>query len=139
MKETKEKSVLRRNLLITLFVVFLFLRSFTSSTYNFLDGDHVRYLIMEENFPYHTTVNNQVDLNHGPLFPYALHFFTLIFEKNYLAAIFVSLISAAVTFFIIYRLFMMLTNNFYITFTLLTFFTLSVEFITASKLVKDKS
>lgn len=123
----------RKILLISLFVAFLFLRIFTSSNYNFLDGDHVRYLIMTENFPYHTTVNNQIDLNHGPMFSYAIYFFNLVFQQDYLAAIFLSLLSGAITLYILYRLFMLLTGNFYITFIVMVLFTLSVEFVLASK------
>ena len=115
-----------------LFIVFLFLRLFTSSDYNFIDGDEIKYLEMAKNFPYHSTFNKQIEINHGPFFPYVVHIFTLIFE-DYIAAIFISLLSAAITFFVLYKLLMMLTNNFSVTFVTLFFFTLSVEFIISSK------
>jgi hypothetical protein len=123
----------RQALIAVLFSVFLFLRLFTSSDYIFLDGDEIKYLEMAKNFPHHATFNKQLEINHGPFFPYVIYFFTLIFGKDYLAAIFISLLSASVTFFVVYRLFMMLTNNFLITFVSLIFFSLSVELITASK------
>lgn len=129
-----EKLFTKKNLIIILFVVFLFLRFFTSSTYNFLDDDHDKYLSVARTFPYHQDVNGQLDVNHGPVFPYNIHLFSLVFQESYLATIFISLISAIVTFFILYKLILMLTNNFQITFITLLFFTLSVEFITASKI-----
>ena len=123
MKHTK------KFLVIALFAVFLFLRLFTDSSYTVVGGDYVKYLLMAKNFPYHTTMNNQMAANHGPFFPYAIYFFTLVFQEDHIAAFFISLLSAAITFFILYNLFMMLTNNFYVTFTVLLLFTLSVEFI----------
>jgi len=139
MKQLKDKLFTHRNIIAILFIVFLFLRLFVNSPDVLLATDSIKYLQMSKNFPYHYTINNQVDLTQPPLFPYIIYFFTFIFKQDYIAAIFVSLVSAIVTFFIIYKLFMMLTNNFYFTLSILILYTLSVEFIIASKLTLKES
>ena len=123
----------RKTLIITLFLVFVFLRVFTSTPINFLDADDVRWLLFAESFPYHTSINYQMEPNHGPFFPYVVHFFTLVFRDDYIASVLVSLLSACITFFVIYKLFMMLTDNFFITFVVMLFFTLSAEFVMLAK------
>src|SRR3989344_3651663 len=122
----------RRNLIIILFLVFLFLRLFVNSSDILLGADHVKYLIMARNFPYHTSANNQMEINHGPIYPYVIHFFMLVFKQDYISSIIISLLSACITFFILYKLFMMLSGNFYVTYAALFLFTLSDELIIAA-------
>ena len=129
----------RKILMAALFAVFIFLRLFSDSSSVVVGGDYIKYLLMAKNFPYHTTANNQMEINHGPFFPYLVYSFTMIFQEDYMAAIIISLLSAVITFYIIYRLSMMLTNNFFITFIVLIFFTLSVEFITTSQIGTKES
>ena len=124
----------KKYILIILFAVFLFLRLFTNISYILLSDD-LKFMEAAKNFPYHTLYNNQLYLLHPPLFPYAIHFFTLIFGLDYIAGIFISILSAAITFFVIYKFFMMLTNNFNITFFILLFYTLSEQFIRLSRLI----
>lgn len=133
------KNKQKKILIAVLFAVFLFLRLFSDSGSVVIGGDYVKYLLMAKSFPYHLTVNNQMEINHGPFFPYVVYLFTLIFQNDYIAAIIISLLSAVITFYIIYRLSMMLTNNFFITFMALLFFTLSVEFITTSQVGTKES
>ena len=122
----------QRNLIILLFLVFLFLRLFVSSSEILLGSDNMKYLIMAKNFPYHTTANGQMEINHGPFYPYIIHFATLLFREDYIASIIISLISACITFFVLYRLIMLLSGNFYIAYSALFFFTLSDELIIAA-------
>jgi len=58
---------------------------------------------------------------------------------DYIAAILISLISAGMLFFLVYKLFMMLADNFLITFTVLILLTLSVDFVIASNTVLRES
>lgn len=128
------KLFIRTNVIIILFLAFLALRLFTSTPYILLSDD-LKFMETAKNFPYHTLYNDQLYLLHPPLFPYAIHFFTLIFGTDYIAGIFISILSAAVTFFVIYKFFMMLTNNFNITFFILLFYSLSEQFIRLSRLI----
>ena len=122
------------NIIIILFAVFLFLRLFTGIPYILLSDD-LKYMEASKNFPGHKLYNDQLYLLHPPLFPYVLHFFTLIFGADHIAGIFISILSAIITFFVIYKFFMMLTNNFNITFFILLFYTLSEQFIRLSRLI----
>lgn len=122
----------QQKIVMILFVVFLFLRLFVNLDSVLLSGDNLKYLQAAKNFPYHTLYNNQLYLLHPPFYPYAIHFFTIIFQEDHIASIFISLISAVITFFLLYHLFMMLTRNFDITFLILVFYTLSVGLITSS-------
>ena len=124
----------KTSILIILFAAFLFLRLFTSVPYILLSDD-LKFMEAAKNFPYHTLYNGQLYLLHPPLFPYAIHFFTLIFGIDYIAGIFISILSAAIAFFVLYRLFMLLTNSFNITFFILLFYTLSEQFIRLSRLI----
>lgn len=124
----------KKNMIVLLFIVFIFLRLFVSLPTIRLTSDNTKYLELAKRFPYHTLSNNQLYLQHPPMYPYTIHFLTLLVGKDYLAAILLSLISACITFFIIYRLFNFFTDNFYINFIALLFFTLSVQFIDAGKL-----
>ena len=92
----------RRNLIIILFLVFLFLRFFVNSSDILLGADHVKYLIMARNFPYHTSANNQMEINHGPIYPYVIHFFMLVFKQDYISSIIISLFFACVSLFVCY-------------------------------------
>lgn len=122
----------KRNLLAMLFAVFMFLRLFVNYDSILLAGDNLKYFEAAKNFPYHTLYNNQLYLLHLPLYPYVIHFFTLLFKHDYIAAILISLISAAITFFAVYHLFRILTNNFNLAFLVLVFFTLSDSFIVSA-------
>ena len=126
------KTFTKRNVIITLFVVFLFLRLFVSTSSFLMGSDPLKYLEASKRFPLHTLYNDQLYLLHPPFYPYIIHFFDL-FVEDHIAGILISLISAAVTFFVLYKFFMMLTKNFNLTFFILVFFTLSVEFIISSR------
>lgn len=126
-------------LLVVLFVIFLFLRLFVDSTYTILGADNLKFLELSKRFPNHTLSNNQLYLQHPPLYPYIIHFFNLFFHDDLIAAVVVSLISACLSFFFLYKLFMMLSNDFYVSFTAMIFFTLSVELIEASHAVLRES
>jgi hypothetical protein len=129
----------RRNLMIVLFAAFLFLRLFVSSDSVLLSADHLKFMEAAKNFPSHSLYNNELYLLHPPLYPYAIYFFTIIFQDDYFAAVFISIISAVITFFILYHLFMMLTKTFTLTFFVLVFFTLSDSFILASRVALRES
>jgi hypothetical protein len=128
-----KKFFTQRNIIIILFVVFLFLRLFVSSPEQLLGGDNLKYLETSKQFPNHTFYNNQLYLLHPPFYPYTIHFFNLIFQEDHIASIFISLLSAIITFFVIYHLFMMITNNFSLTFFVLVFYTLSDSLIIAGQ------
>jgi len=83
------KTNTKKILIASLFVVFLFLRLYTDSSYVNVGGDYVKYLLMAKNFPYHTTMNDQIATNHGPFFPYIIYFFTLFFQEAHTASYFV--------------------------------------------------
>lgn len=112
-----------------LFVVFLFLRFFSSSSTALLGADNLKYLEAAKNFPNHIVYNDQLYLLHPPLYPYTIHFFTLVFQDDYFSAVLISLLSSIITFFVIYKFFMLLTNNFPVTFFALVLYTLSPAFI----------
>lgn len=133
-------SISTRNILLALlFAVFLFLRLFVKYDTAFLASDHVKFLDLAQNFPYHTSLNNQLYLIHPPFYPYLIHFVNLFIEQDHIAAILISLISASILFFLVYKLFIMLTDNFLITFTVLILLTLSVDFVIASNSVLRES
>ena len=123
---------LRKNAIILLFLVFLSLRLFVGESSILLADDHLKFLEAANRFPHHTLYNNQLYLLHPPLYPYAIHFFNLIFAQDHIASISISLISSVVIFFVIFHFFMMLTKNFSMTFFILAFYTLSDNLITAS-------
>jgi len=104
----------------------------------FLNADELKFLEAADNFPYHKLYNDQLYLFHPPFYPYTIYLFTLIFQEDYIAAIVINLISAVVTFFVLYKFFMMLTN-FKITFFVLVFYTLSVAFINSAATVLRES
>src|SRR3989338_1737294 len=132
MEKIKSKLFTRRNILIILFVVFLSLRIFVNQPAMSLGADPVKYLEVSKNFPYHTLSNNQLYIDHGPFYPYVIYLFTFIFQNEFIASIFISLLSSGITFFVAYKLFMMLSKNFYVTFIAMIFLTLSVELIVAA-------
>jgi len=132
MEKLKAKIFTRRNIIIALFLVFLFLRVFINSPYSFLGEDNLKYLEVSKNFPYHTLYNDETWTIHGPFYPYVIYFFTFIFQDDFIAAVFINLLSASITFFLAYKLFMLLSKNFYVTFVALLFFSLSVELIIVS-------
>ena len=111
----------RRNIIIALFLVFLFLRLFVSFSAELLTADTLKFLETSKSFPNHTLYNDQLYLLHPPFYPYTIHFFALIFHNEYIAAVFISLISSIITFFVLYNLFMMLSRNFNLTFFVLLF------------------
>src|SRR3989338_1346963 len=129
----------KKVMVIVLFVVFLFLRLFVDSKTIFFGGDSAKFLELAKHFPYHTLGNDQLYLQHGPVYPYAIHFSTLLFEEDYIAAIMINLLSASITFFLVYKLFMMITNRFDTTFIILILFTLSVDLIIASRKITRES
>lgn len=121
-----------RNIIIMLFIVFLFLRLFVSQSSILLTADALKFFEAAKHFPNHTLYNNQLYLLHPPFYPYAIYFFTQILQDEYKAAVFISIISAIITFFVLYSLFMMLTGNFNLAYLILVFFSLSVGFINVS-------
>ena len=133
MDTTTKRLFTRRNIIIVLFVVFLFLRLFISNSSILLHSDNLKFIEASKNFPNHTLYNHQLYLLHPPFYPYVIHFFDLIFQEDFIAAIFISLISSIITFFIIYHFFMMITDNFRLTFFVLVFYTLSDSLIISSQ------
>ena len=121
-----------RNIIISLFIVFLFFRLFVSQSSVLLTADELKFFEVAKHFPNHTLYNNQLYLLHPPFYPYAIYLFSQIFQDYYKSAVFISIISAVITFFVLYNLFMMLTKNFNLTYLILVFFSLSVGFISAS-------
>ena len=138
-KNMEMRMFTKRNLIIILFIIFLFLRLFTYMDSVNFHSDSLKYIETSKHFPYHTLYNNQLYLLHPPFYPYVIYFATLIFQEDYLAGVFISLFSSIITFFVLYRFFMMLIKDFNITFITMVFFTLSVEFIIASKAVLKES
>lgn len=128
----KMKLFTKRNIIIMLFVFFLFLRLFVSSPYIAMGGDALKYIHASKHFPYSTGYNDQLYLLHPPFYPYLIHLFDL-FVEDHIAEILISLISSVITFFVLYRFFMMLTKNFNLTLFILLFYTLSVSLIVASR------
>ena len=121
-----------------LFVVFLFLRLFVHMSSANVGSDTLKYIEASKNFPFHTLYNDQLYLLHPPFYPYLIHFFDLFMDDR-IGAIFISLISAVVTFFVLYKLLIMLTKDFNLTFFTLFFLTLSVSLIKASKIALKES
>ena len=132
------KEFVERFLLITLFLIFLALRLFSNLPYHYITGDEGKYLTLANNFPKHILDNKQFFLQHPPMFPYIIHFFSLFFY-DYTAGTFVSVAASIVTFFVIYRLFIMLTNNYYLTLGTLVFYTLSHNILFFTRIVYKES
>ena len=109
-------------LIITLFFIFLFFRLFIDNSSVLSGSDNLKYMHAAKNFPNHTLYNDQLYLMHPPGYPYAIYIFTLIFGDDYLAAVMISLISSVISFFVLYRFFMVITNNFKLTFFVMIFF-----------------
>ena len=117
----------------------MFLRMFSDSEYYFIQGgDSAKYLVLANNFPYHTAYNNQLYIVHPPLYPYLIHFVSF-FVEDYLAGILISLISAAITFFIVYKLVILISNSRYVALGTLLLFSLSGIFISISTKVGKES
>src|SRR3989338_10060016 len=129
---TRKDFFTSRNIIMLLFIVFLFLRLFVSQSSVLLTADALKFFEAAKHFPNHTLYNNQLYLLHPPFYPYAIYFFTQLLQDDYNAAVFISIISAIITFFVLYNLFMMLTGNFNLTYLILVFFSLSVGFINVS-------
>ena len=129
----------RKILLVILLVIFVFLRLFVASHYLKIAGDSSKFLKLVKQFPYHRLSNDQLYLLHAPLYPYFIHFFQIMVDKDYLAAISINLISAIVTFFVLYKFLMLLTNSFFRTYIVLALFTFSVEFVNNSQIVLRES
>ncbi len=129
----------KKILLVILFIIFVLLRLFVSSPYLKIAGDSSKFLELVKQFPYHKLSNDQLYLLHPPLYPYFIHFFELIIGKDYLAAISINLISAIITFFVLYKFLMLLTNNFFRTYLVLVLFTFSGEFINNAQIVLRES
>ncbi len=128
-----------RKLMVALvFAVFIILRLFVDSPYYFIGGDDAKYLELAKNFPSHTLDNKQLFLLHGPIYPYAIHFLSYLFE-DYKAGIIISLLSSIVTFFVLYKLIMLLTKNFRIALVALALFSLSAENIFFSNYVQKEA
>ncbi|MBL7055960.1 glycosyltransferase family 39 protein [Candidatus Woesearchaeota archaeon] len=145
MKKDKDSRSIHKNLtkkktlIGILFLIFLFLRLFTDSGSTLLTADSLKYIISADRFPSHKLYNDQIYLLHPPGFPYVIHFFNFIFTEDYISVIAISLISSIITFFILYKLFMMVTKNFTTTFFVLLCYTLSVAFISSSTAVLKES
>src|SRR3989338_1652911 len=128
-----------RKLMVALvFAVFIMLRLFVNSPNYFIGGDDAKYLELAKNFPSHTLDNKQLFLLHGPIYPYAIHFLRYLFE-DYKAGIIISLLSSIVTFFVLYKLIMLLTKNFRIALVTLALFSLSAENIFFSNYVQKEA
>ena len=141
MKEFKDGGIrvlTKRNLIILLFAVFLFSRLFVSNSSVLLGADSLKFIETSKRFPYYTLYNDELFLLHPPLYSYTIRFFSLFFQ-DYVAAIFVSLISSIATFFVLYNFLMLLTKNFNIVFFTMVFYTLSATFITASVAILRES
>ncbi len=129
----------RKLVIALLFAVFLFLRLFIGDDTILFGADNLKYIEAAKTFPYHTLYNNQLYLLHPPLYPYAIYFLSFLFQEYYIGAIAISLLSSIVTFFILYKLFMLVTRNFTIAFFVLLFYALSVPLAIASNAVLKES
>lgn len=127
-----------RALLIGIFLMFIFVRLFSQSHYFFVSGDQGKYLGLAKNFPEHKLDNKELFLTQRPLYPYAIHYVSLSFE-DHVAGIIVSLLSAAITFFIVYKLAMMAAMNRYAAMFALILLSLSSIFIGLSTNVLKES
>jgi len=125
-------------LLIAIFIVFVFLRLFSHSHYFFVSGDQGKYLGAAENFPDNVLFNKQLLLSQRPLYSYLIHFMGLFFE-DHIAGMVISLLSAAVTFIIVYKLSIFISGNKQIAFFALILFSISSIFIGMSSNVFKES
>jgi hypothetical protein len=126
-------SVLTHNqLFFILLIAFIFLRIFVAYDSVLLGSDHLKFMELSIRFPEHTLANNQLYLHHSPIYPYTLHLLDVIFQNTYVSSVILSLLASIFAFIFFYKLLMLLTNNFQITFLTLFLFTVSVELITAS-------
>lgn len=115
-------------LLLVLFLIFMSFRLFSETPYLFVAGDQGKYLGLAKNFPGNELYNKEILLDQRPLYSYGIHFLSFLFE-DHIAGIIISLISAAVTFFIIYKLVMLVMDDVYIALGVLILFSLSTIFI----------
>ena len=126
-------------LIVLVFVIFLFLRIFSGSQYEIIQrSDAGRYLELAKNFPYHTFHNNQLYITHPPFYPYLIHFFSYFFE-DHIAGLLISLISAVVTFFVIWKLVILLSGSRYAALVTLLLFSLSSIYINMSTIILKES
>lgn len=125
-------------LLLALFFIFLFLRLFSDNAYIFANDDPGKYLGPAKNFPHHLLYNKELFLEQRPLYSFAIYFMSLLFN-DYTAGILISLISAATTFFIVYKLVSLLSKNNYAAIGTLILFSLSSLFITYSTDIHKES
>ena len=125
-------------LLFALFFVFIFIRLFSDSSYIFATGDPGKYLGIAKNFPSNELYNDELFLSQRPLYPYAIYILGLLFG-DYNSGILISLISAAISFFLIYKLTNLLFRNKYISIFTLVLFSLSSIFIGLSINVAKES
>src|SRR3989338_81853 len=128
------------NVLLSLvFLVFLSLRIFSSSQYEIIQrSDAGRYLELAKNFPYHTFHNNQLYITHPPFYPYVIHFFSYFFE-DHIAGLLISLSSAVVTFFVIWKLVILLSGSRHAALVTLLLFSLSSIYINMSTIILKES
>jgi len=124
----------KRNSFIVLFITFLFLRLFVSDSSMLLSSDSLKFIETSKRLPNYTLYNNDLYLHHPPFYPFTIRIFSLFFQ-DYTAAIFISLVSSIITFFVLYNLLMLLTKNFNIVFFIMFFYTLSATFIKASGVI----
>ncbi len=129
----------RKMMLLALFIIFLSLRVFVDTNQILLGSDNLKYLHASETFPEHKMYNDQLYLLHPPMFPYIIYFVNLFVGESYKAAMVVSMISAIVTFFLLYMFFMMVTENFFVSYLVLIFYSLSVAFISAAHSILKES
>ncbi|MBI2523113.1 glycosyltransferase family 39 protein [Candidatus Woesearchaeota archaeon] len=131
LKDTVMWILTKKNLVIILFIVFLYLRLFISDSSLLLSSDSLKFIETSKRFPNYTLYNDEIYLHHPPLYPYTIRFFSLFFQ-DHTAAIFVSLISSIASFFVLYNFLMLLTKNFDIVFFVMVFYTMSATFIEAA-------
>jgi len=116
-------------LFILLFVIYLLLRIFSASEYFLLqNNDAARYLALADSFPKNALANNQLNILHPPLYAYAIHFFSL-FVQDHIAGLLVSVLSSVIMFFILWKFFMLLTNDWNVSFFALILFSISGFYI----------
>lgn len=128
------KNILKKErvIILLIFIIFIFLRIFSNSEYYFIQAtDAAIYLNLAKNFPFHEFYNHQLFLVHPPMYPYFINIFNLLFE-DHIAGILVSLVSASITFFVVYKLVKLLANNNYIAFGALILYSISDIYIKIS-------
>jgi len=129
----------KTGLFTLIFLLFLLLRLFSSTPYFFIQaGDDARFLALAQSFPNHLLYNHQFYLVHPPIFPWVIALFSF-FAEDYIAGILVSLLSASVSFFLIYIIFSKVTSNDFVAFTVLLFYSLSPAFINLSTTISKES